>query len=416
MFFSQSEFDQLVLPLLPHSPATEKLALGDNPEACDEMVATLTFSHLTEPGDRFLGLLAQRVGFAPLQSLLLARADQTRVETQLPAQLVAEAEHLFQTNFSKLWANATERWMPRLRKSDVTASLEFMLQAKGKLLLQNMQEYPIALNDLAEGKPPALWVLGKSGVLSMERTVAVVGSRSTNRYGTEVTADIAAVAAENSILTVSGGAFGVDAALHHATLVSGGNTVAIMAGGLANLYPKSNLGLLHKIATSGALVAEQPPATTPAKWRFLMRNRLIAALGEATIVVQAGKTSGALSTANHAIGMGRPVAVVPGPIDSPHSVGCHDLLNQNMGMVSLLARPSAILDLLGVYEQVAQNSTGLPTLEKRALDAFGSALLEPWEVQRLAGLTVQETQIALGSLQLLGHISRVGARYVRVTT
>jgi DNA processing protein len=147
-----------------------------------------------------------------------------------------------------------------------------------------------------------------------------------------------------------------------------------------------------------------------------MRNRLIAAVARGTVVVQAGKTSGALSTANHAISLDRPVGVVPGPIDSPHSVGCHDLLNDHPGQVRLIARPSEILEVAGIEVSAPAAKASLGILERRALDAFSAGPLESWEVQRLAGLTVRETQIALGSLELSDHVTRVGARYVRTTT
>jgi DNA processing protein len=172
--------------------------------------------------------------------------------------------------------------------------------------------------------------------------------------------------------------------------------------------------MLTDILRDGALVAECPPSVQPAKWRFLMRNRLIAALGRATVVVEAGRTSGALSTANAAVALGRQVAVIPGQIGSSRSIGGHDFLNQNLGFVRLLARPQDLVELVGVSADDPVELNSLGALEKRALDAFGFQPLENWEVQRLAGLTVRESQIALGSLESLGMVERLGSGYRRL--
>jgi DNA processing protein len=252
-------------------------------------------------------------------------------------------------------------------------------------------------------------------ILVNNRTLALVGSRSTNHYGIEVTAQLVATAVSNEITVVSGGAFGIDAAAHSATLRQGGQTIAVMAGGVDRLYPRSNQSLLEEVVSHGLVVSEVPPGVVPAKWRFLMRNRLIAALGLGTVVVQAGKTSGSLNTARHALDLSRPVAVVPGPWDSAHSVGCHRFLNEFPGLVTLLSRPADLPGFLGLGNEEEPSLPGLGTLETRALDTFGAAPMQVWEVQRLSGLTNTEVQIALGSLELSGHIGRVGAAFRRIT-
>lgn len=382
-----------------------------------ELAAATVFSHLIEPGDRFLGALVAEIGFVALLETIRESPDTAvSVLGSDPTNSIAEQ---FGSSFPALWQNAQERWLPRLLQDEVLASLSLAVDLGLTIVGEGNQQYPRGLDDLSFGKPPILWVKGEPSLFTTELPVAIVGTRNATRYGAEVAADLAQVAAQHGLVTVSGGAFGIDAVVHQATLNNRGGTVAFLAGGLGNLYPKGNLALLKRIAQTGALVAEQPPAVTPAKWRFLMRNRLIAAISNATVVVQAGKTSGALSTANHAISLERPVAIVPGPIDSPHSIGGHDLLNNHPDQVSLLARPAELLSLVGfehpAYEMLVAG-TSLSTLEKRALDSFASGPLESWEVQRLAGLTVKETQIALGGLELSNLITRVGARYVRTTT
>ena len=400
-----------VLPLLSKDDD-----FSDNPEGLDEAAAAVVFSHLVEPGDRFMGALQEAVGFTAALELVASNPDAKSAASALPSGVGEELADLFRTDFNTLWQNAAERWLPRLDETAILESLRVADDLGAKVVTHDSAMFPPGLADLGHGMPAVLWCKGDVDLLSTEHPVAIVGTRNATRYGAEVCADLAQAAADHELVTVSGGAYGIDAIVHQATLNARGNTIAFLAGGLANLYPKGNLGLLERIAASGLLVAEQPPATTPAKWRFLMRNRLIAAMARGTVVVQAGKTSGALSTANHAIGLDRPVGVVPGPIDSPHSVGCHDLLNNHPGQVRLIARPSEILELVGIKVSRPSVNATLGILERRALDAFSSGPLESWEVQRLAGLTVRETQIALGSLELSDHVMRVGARYVRTTT
>jgi DNA processing protein len=381
-----------------------------------EVTAAVVFSHLAEPGDRFMGALQEAVGFGAALEILTSGKDFKAAASALPSEAAHELADIFRTDIQILWRNALERWAPRLDQADILGSLRQAADLGANVLTRESVLFPNGMADLGHGMPAVLWCKGNSEMLSAELPVAIVGTRNATRYGAEVCADLTQTAAEHELVTVSGGAYGIDAIVHQATLNAHGNTVAFLAGGLANLYPKGNLSLLERVAAHGLLVAEQPPATTPAKWRFLMRNRLIAAMARGTVVVQAGKTSGALSTANHAISLDRPVGVVPGPIDSPHSVGCHDLLNNHPGQVRLIARPSEILELAGISVLGASAAPSLGILERRALDTFSAGPLESWEVQRLAGLTVRETQIALGSLQLSDHVTRVGARYVRTTT
>ena len=400
-----------VLPLLsPDDNFTR------DPEGVAEAAAAVVFSHLAEPGDRFMGALQEAVGFGAALELLSTSHDAKAAAAAMPSGVNQELADTFRTDFSRLWQNAMERWLPRLDETAILESLREAAELGAKVVTRDSAIFPPGLADLGHGMPAVLWCKGNTELLAAEHPVAIVGTRNATRYGAEVCADLTQTAAHNELVTVSGGAYGIDAIVHQATLNARGNTVAFLAGGLANLYPKGNLSLLERIATAGLLVAEQPPATTPAKWRFLMRNRLIAAMARGTVVVQAGKTSGALSTANHAISLDRPVGVVPGPIDSPHSVGCHDLLNNHPGQVRLIARPSEILELAGIEVSAPAAKASLGILERRALDAFSAGPLESWEVQRLAGLTVRETQIALGSLELSDHVTRVGARYVRTTT
>ena len=177
-------------------------------------------------------------------------------------------------------------------------------------------------------EPVALWVRG-SGVDALPGLgVAVVGSRACTGYGQRVAAEVALGVAEAGRVVVSGAAFGVDAAGHRAALAGPGAraTVAVLGCGIDRAYPAGNAGLLEEIANRGAVVSEYPPGTSPARHRFLVRNRLIAGLARGVVVIEAGRRSGTLSTAAAARHLNRVVMAVPGPVTSASSVGCHHLL------------------------------------------------------------------------------------------
>ena len=176
-------------------------------------------------------------------------------------------------------------------------------------------------------KPMVLWVVG-SGRLDdvADRAAAIVGTRAATAYGEYVAADLAAGLVGRDAAVVSGGAFGIDGAAHRAALAAEGLTVAVLAGGIDVPYPAGHASLLRRIAEEGLLVSEYPPGVRPARHRFLTRNRLVAALAGATVVVEAGARSGAANTAAWARALGRSVCAVPGPVTSSASVGCHALL------------------------------------------------------------------------------------------
>jgi len=406
MLFTDHEFNQLIDPLITEEPANR-----------EEAVALVAFSHLCEPSDILPGLLQSVLPLAALLQELIDRSDAARLARLIGEPTVQDIEGELNGNWADIWGRASERWLPRLSKSAVVESLRWMNDRpagqRKTIVLQNSIDYPSNLEDLRHHRPFVLWVFGNERLMCSETTVSIVGTRQASQYGTDVTRDLAAVAATQGIATVSGGAFGIDSIVHESAIALESPTIALMAGGLAKLYPQGKRQMLLDVIQNGALVAECPPDTQPAKWRFLMRNRLIAALGQATVVVEAGRTSGALNTANAAIELGRQVAVIPGQIGGSRSIGGHDLLNRNLGFVRLLARPQELAELVGISPNDPVQLKSLGVLEKRALDTFGFHPLEPWEVQRLAGLTVRESQIALGSLESLGMVERSGTGYRR---
>lgn len=168
--------------------------------------------------------------------------------------------------------------------------------------------------------------------------VTIVGSRASSPYGERVAADLALGISDAGLAVVSGGAFGIDTAAHRAAVTSGGLSAAVLACGIDRAYPAANAPLLQRISAQGAVVSEYPPGTTPARHRFLVRNRLLAALGAVTVVVEAGRRSGSLSTAAAAAHLGRTVMAVPGPVTSAMSVGCHLLLRDRFATLATSAQ------------------------------------------------------------------------------
>jgi len=176
--------------------------------------------------------------------------------------------------------------------------------------------------------------------------VALVGSRSCTAYGRHVAAEIAQDLARAGVLVVSGGAYGIDGAAHRGALAARGATLVVLAGGADRAYPAGHAEMFEEVvAGGGGLASESPPGALPVRSRFLQRNRLIAAMARATVVVEAAWRSGALSTANHAARLLRPVGAVPGPVTSAASAGCHRLLRVGVGVC--VTDADEVLELVG---------------------------------------------------------------------
>jgi DNA processing protein len=259
--------------------------------------------------------------------------------------------------------------------------------------------------------PLALWVTGPGRLDEVaDRAAAIVGTRAATAYGEHVAAELAAGLAERDAAVVSGGAYGIDGAAHRGALAADGFTVAVLAGGIDVSYPAGHSALFHRIGEQGLLVTEYPPGLRPQRHRFLTRNRLVAALSGATVVVEAGARSGAANTAAWAGALGRGVCAVPGPITSSASVGCHALLRngaivvtradeivEQIGHVGELAaddeRPRSLFDDLAENEQRVYDA--LPARGARTADEIAVAsglpptqVLGPLSMLEIAGLVV----------------------------
>jgi DNA processing protein len=257
--------------------------------------------------------------------------------------------------------------------------------------------------------PVALWVRGPLPMAeASERAVAVVGARAATGYGMHVAGEFAAALATAGARVVSGAAIGVDGAAHRGALAGGGPTVAVLACGLDRPYPAVHAPLLDRIAVSGLVVSEYPPGSVPARHRFLVRNRLIAALGAGTLVVEAGVRSGAQRTAADAQALGRLVMAVPGPITSGLSSGCHRLIQEGAHLVT---RPEEVLEAVGrlgvdlatVPRAPARPTDGLDAAVARVHDALPTrgARDSHW-LAKEAGVPPDRARAALTELERRG--------------
>ena len=208
-------------------------------------------------------------------------------------------------------------------------------------------EWPSQLDDLGDARPILLWV--RSAQLhtlrrDLLRSISVVGSRACTPYGRRLAENLAADVGLSGWTIVSGGAYGIDAAAHAGALAVGARTVLVTAGGADRAYPRAHGGLFERVAASGAVVSEFPLGSAPARHRFLIRNRVIAAMSRGTVIVEAALRSGARATASAAAGLARHVMAMPGPATSDLSAGTHDLIRE--GMAVLVSNATEVLELV----------------------------------------------------------------------
>ncbi|WP_019969662.1 DNA-processing protein DprA [Mycobacterium sp. 141] len=299
------------------------------------------------------------------------------------------------------------------------ADLDILDRMGGRLVTPNDSEWPLlsfvafnGIDNRPNGHPPlVLWAVGPVRLDdAAARAVAVVGTRAATAYGEHVSAELAAGLVARDFVVVSGGAYGIDGAAHRAALACEGITVAVVAGGIDNPYPAGHSALFRRIREECLLISEYPPGTAPGRLRFLTRNRLVAALSQATVVVEAGLRSGAANTASWAKGLGRPVCAVPGPVTSAASAGCHALLQ---GDARLVARADDVVELAGRIGEFAADEPhpvgpldALGPDEKRVYDALparGGHTVD--EIAVAAGIPAHEVLGPLTMLEIAGLAS-----------
>jgi DNA processing protein len=279
--------------------------------------------------------------------------------------------------------------------------------------------FPEALAALQARVPNALWGVGDRDLvagLKPPGTVTIVGARRASAYGCEVAEELGRNLAAAGLVVVSGMARGIDAAAHRGALAAGGLTVAVLAGGPDFVYPAGEGRLYRRILESGAVVSEHPPGTRPlGRWSFPDRNRIMAALGGMTVVVEAAERSGSSITAGEAADCGRTVGAVPGNVTSWLSAGTNKLIFD--GARTIRDAQDVLDELVGVGE-VSVRGAG-PDLEpqlRRVLDAVERGAATCDGAALAAGLAGRDASIALARLELLGYLrADIAGRYARTT-
>lgn len=386
LFPPLAEQHRAVAPLLPGPADADRAARA---------FSAAFWSAVAEPGDADAGMLIAALG----------ADDALRVAASgrgLPA--AAEASGLAHGRL----VEARERWLPRLDHRPVLAALAAAGRTGLSLLTPDDPSWPQRLVDLGAHAPLCLWVRGDVTSLTAGLpAVALVGARAASAYGEHVAMELSAELARRGVAVISGAAYGIDGAAHRAALAAGGVTVALLAGGADRPYPAGHTALLDRIAASGAVVGEVPCGAAPTKWRFLQRNRLIAALADATVVVEAGHRSGSLNTAGHAAQLGRPLGTVPGPITSAASAGCHRLLREFDArcvtsadeVIELFADPAPTL-----FDAHFGDRTDDRT---RLADALSSRVARDVDdIARRSGIAPRRIEELLGLLALEGAVQR----------
>ncbi|WP_432986760.1 DNA-processing protein DprA [Dactylosporangium sp. CA-233914] len=376
--------------------------------AGEDRVARMALGMLVEPGSRELGVLVRNVG-APealgravggfgvkpaLAGAVRARMRAAGVEgsADLAGQLAEQMDGLAERLGARIITAVDEEW-PAAFDDLVRASRE------GNMLRRDTDP------------PMCIWLRGPLRLAeTLERSVSVVGARAITGYGGYVASEFAYGLAERGWTVVSGGALGVDVTAHRGALAGGGDTVAVMACGIDRAYPAANAAVLEQIGAEGLLLTEWPPGTQPHKTRFLTRNRVIAAATRGTVMVEAGSRSGARSTLGYARLLQRSAMVVPGPVNSAMSVGCHIELRQP-GTV-LVSRVEEIIEEVGSVGELAEPIQGagrpedvLDPLQARILDAVRPRrAMTAEQIAAVAGVSGRDARRSLPLLEELGFV------------
>lgn len=370
----------------------------------DARLARIALSRLVEPGRRDLGILVDTHG--PVEALARVRAGDVPHELRDAASArMAERDPIA----------AAHEALTRIERLD------------GRLITPDDDEWPRRVDDLRlipftdnvndrDVYPPlCLWIRGplRLGEIA-DRSVSVVGARASSPYGNTVALELAYGLATREWAVISGGALGIDGQAHRGALAPGGMTIAVMACGLDRFYPQSHTSLLERISQEGLLISEWPPH----RHRFLIRNRVIAALARGTVVVEASARSGAKQTANRSQQLGRPTMAVPGEVTSAMSVGTHQLLRR-IDIRLVTSAPEIIeevghigADLAPVERAPARSRDSLDAIVSQVLDGvparFGAG---PSEIAAAAGVGLRQALQALPRLKDEGWVLEDDGRW-----
>lgn len=396
----------LGMPEATIAPLVRAVAGAPDRAAVAERFARAAWSLVAEPGDGDAGALVGELGAEGAMAALIGRIRGEPVAGTAAAGTVGAAA-------AAIPAAALARWRPRVDPAAVQLALRQAARFGATLIVPGDEEWPAGFADLGDHAPLALWLRGdRTRLVALRRSIAIVGARAATAYGEHVAMESAAGLVDRGVAIVSGAAFGIDGAAHRAALASDGLTVAFLAGGVDRFYPAGHDRLLRTIEERGAVVSEVPCGVAPSRWRFLQRNRLIAAASAATVVVEAGWRSGSINTANHAAQLGRPIGVVPGPITSSASAGCHRLLRESDAICVTTAAEMA--QLLG-DEVPVEVGAGAPSVTRtRLLDAMSTTTgRSPERLAVISGLAPDRVRAELGLLELEGQVRSRPSGWIR---
>jgi DNA processing protein len=372
----------------------------------EDLLARVALTLLTEPGNRMVWSMVTEDG-APATLARLVGGDIP--DSTLRAAVLARSAA----------GDPYRRAELALRRSD---------RLGARILVPTDDDWPAGVAALAtleldaggrinqDTRPPlCMWVRGGRPLgEALERSVAIVGARAATGYGLHVTTEIAFGLAEQGWTVVSGGAYGIDAAAHRGALAADGLTIAVLACGVDRPYPTGNSGLFEQIAERGLLISEWPPGADPLRHRFLIRNRVIAAATRGTVMVEAAARSGAAQTMSRVLSLNRVAMVVPGPVTSAMSVGCHEILRTSP-QARLVTGLAHVLDEVGrIGEYLADPPRGREH-RRDTLDEDSALVLEavppsgtttPDELAAKAGLALRTVLRRLSLLEMAGLIVR----------
>ncbi|MFI7626831.1 DNA-processing protein DprA [Microbispora rosea] len=382
-------------------------ATGDatGPRRADRL-ARVAIMRMAEAGDAVMSRLIAR--FGPVGAMEQARRgvldpDFAREEKE---RAEASRRHLDLGRHAAAWA---------ARYTDPAGDLEQGMRRGARLVVPGDVEWPTQLDDLGQARPFGLWVDGQANLrFSCLRSVSVVGARAATAYGTTVAAEFAMSLGGRGWTVISGGAYGIDGAAHRGALASGTPTVVVLACGTDVCYPSAHEDLFGAVRRQGVVISEWPPGAHPTRLRFLIRNRVIAALSRGTVVVQAAARSGALNTATHAWGLNRHLMAVPGPITTEVSAGCHVLIRQ--GKAVCVTSAEEIVELVGsIGDDLAPEQRGpvrprdgLNDETRRVLEAIPArGATGPAVIAVAAGVDIGTALACLGALAAAGFVENV---------
>lgn len=385
----------------------------------DDRAILAWLAALAEPADVMLRRFIDALG--PAETLATIRT----VPSAAPRDL---ADHLRRTEEENTLGRAPgldeetaavtralARWRARLTVVDPDRNQAACARLGARFIIPGDPEWPTQLNDLGPTRPYGLWLRGEGNLrFACLRSVSLVGSRAASDYGLHVALELAADLAERRWTIVSGGAYGIDARAHRGALAEHGTTIAVLACGADVSYPVAHTAMFDDIAANGVIVSEWPPGSRPYRGRFLVRNRVIAALTRGTVVIEAAVRSGALSTARNARELSRHVMAVPGPVTTETSRGCHHILRE--WGATCVTSADEVAEQIGLIGDDLAEPRRPPVLPRdrlgdetrRVLDAIpargpGSG---PATLAAESGVGVDATVACLGSLAAGGFIER----------